>query len=550
MFFVSSSVHAQTIKRFQAVGGGVRDTADFSAGDPLLNANTYTFGGGATDVGVIVRHFELNTPGFGGVCPAINRLRYPSPGAIALRADNGGQISNVVNGNNSEDHSANALVFDQPVYFGLDVINLDFIGTSFSHCCGTCGSTGACHGDYIKIECYSGGVLMNLTAADYNIPANMVYLGTNRFEGNSVGADNLDVLGFIETSFKVDSVIIRQFSKGHCTVGNTAAAGNALVWRPYEIDCSSLTASFTANTVCQGTATSFDASGSTGAISSYEWDFNNDGITDQTTTIPTTTYTYSSSGTFTAELKVFAGSVCVDSTTVSVNVLVLPNITNITSTEPSCGVNDGTITFTFPDEPSRVSIEFSTMGNGGSANYDTYNTADNVGTYTITGLAPGTYDLWVRWGDDNCPVDLSDVTLNDNSVPVAAITTAPTGLCEDISYNWGTTTVAGETYSWDFGPDATPSSAIGAGPHSVSYGNMAPTDPNATWTVELVVTGSNGCKDTASLSRSVRAMPEATPTPTHTTCGLDNGEISFSVQQPPVTGIQFSLDGGSTWENL
>ena len=102
---------------------------------------------------------------------------------------------------------------------------------------------------------------------------------------------------------------------------------------------------------------------------------------------------------------------------VTINNSVAPTVTNITSTHTTCGDDNGTITFTFPDEPSRTNIEFSTMGNGASANYETYTTLDNVGTYTITGLAAGTYDLWVRWGDNNCPVDLSDVTINNSTSP-------------------------------------------------------------------------------------------------------------------------------------
>ena len=40
--------------------------------------------------------------------------------------------------------------------------------------------------------------------------------------------------------------------------------------------------------------------------------------------------------------------------------------------------------------------------------------ADNVGSSTIADVAPGTYDLWVRWGDTDCPVDLPDVTVSES----------------------------------------------------------------------------------------------------------------------------------------
>ena len=36
---------------------------------------------------------------------------------------------------------------------------------------------------------------------------------------------------------------------------------------------------------------------------------------------------------------------------------------------------------------------------------------DDSGSTTYTDLASGTYDLFVRWGNEECPVDLPDVTI-------------------------------------------------------------------------------------------------------------------------------------------
>ncbi|MFK7932451.1 MAG: GEVED domain-containing protein, partial [Saprospiraceae bacterium] len=87
----------------------------------------------------------------------------------------------------------------------------------------------------------------------------------------------------------------------------------------------------------------------------------------------------------------------------------LPNVTSITKTDKTCDGNNGSITFNFTDNPARHAIEFSI--NGGRTWPAAYNVEDNTGSFTINNLAPGTYDLRVRWGNNECPVDLPDRTV-------------------------------------------------------------------------------------------------------------------------------------------
>ena len=74
----------------------------------------------------------------------------------------------------------------------------------------------------------------------------------------------------------------------------------------------------------------------------------------------------------------------------------------VSTTNPDCANNNGKITFQFPDHPSRTNIEFSLDGG------QTYplNVSDNVGMAMFGDLAAGSYDLYVRWGNDECPVNL------------------------------------------------------------------------------------------------------------------------------------------------
>jgi len=85
------------------------------------------------------------------------------------------------------------------------------------------------------------------------------------------------------------------------------------------------TASFTVSPTTprvNQTAT-FDGSGSDvleGTIQTYEWDFDGDGTTDETTTTPTTTHTYSTPVTFDASLTVISDGGDTDTATVRVDV--------------------------------------------------------------------------------------------------------------------------------------------------------------------------------------------------------------------------------------
>lgn len=89
-----------------------------------------------------------------------------------------------------------------------------------------------------------------------------------------------------------------------------------------------------------------------------------------------------------------------------------PSVT-VEGTDPDCGINNGKIKFTFGDNPNRTAIEFSLDG---GQSYP-LNVADNAGMAMFSDLAPGTYALFVRWGNDECAVDLGNVTLEDVRKP-------------------------------------------------------------------------------------------------------------------------------------
>ena len=77
----------------------------------------------------------------------------------------------------------------------------------------------------------------------------------------------------------------------------------------------------------------------------------------------------------------------------------------------------------------------------------------------IQGYAAGSYELWSRWGDDSCPVDLGTFTIADT--PVVTFDTQPTDQTEFVNgnatfsaavdnadvYQWQISTDGGSTFS-------------------------------------------------------------------------------------------------------
>lgn len=76
--------------------------------------------------------------------------------------------------------------------------------------------------------------------------------------------------------------------------------------------------------------------------------------------------------------------------------------------------NSGQIRFDFENHPSRTGIEFSI--NGGQTYPYQFADMQLVG-YTNSNLAAGNYDIWARWGNNACPVDLQDVTIGETAIP-------------------------------------------------------------------------------------------------------------------------------------
>ena len=103
-----------------------------------------------------------------------------------------------------------------------------------------------------------------------------------------------------------------------------------------------------------------------------------------------------------------------------VHVKASPMVT-VSTTPADCDGNGGSVTFSFNDRNDRTNIEFSI--DGGATYPAEFNVSDASGSLTID-LAPGTYHLFTRWGNNECPVDLGNETIS--TPPADECTDCPT----------------------------------------------------------------------------------------------------------------------------
>jgi arylsulfatase A-like enzyme len=85
----------------------------------------------------------------------------------------------------------------------------------------------------------------------------------------------------------------------------------------------------------------------------------------------------------------------------------------IATENPNCGVSDGKIIASFSDTDGRTELEFS-LDSGTSY---PVNIKDNTSTYTFENLEVGDYNVFVRWGNNDCPVELGTFTLTETGCP-------------------------------------------------------------------------------------------------------------------------------------
>ena len=136
-------------------------------------------------------------------------------------------------------------------------------------------------------------------------------------------------------------------------------------------------------------------------------------------------------------------------------------------------------------------------------------------------------------------------TLTQNvtiTAPPTATFTAPATLCTNTSgtITYTGTAPVGSTYAWSFGAGATPSTATGLGPHSVSYSSTG------SKTISLTITAGS-CTATSSNTVLVNTSPTSTFTVAlPTICALANNTFTFTGSAPVGATYTWNFGAGAT----
>ena len=293
------------------------------------------------------------------------------------------------------------------------------------------------------------------------------------------------------------------------------------------------TADFTFTNECFGTLSTFtDVSlPNGGTISNWNWDFDNDGIVDNTNQNPTNAFP--AAGSYTTELQIETALGCVDSITKIVTVHPVP----VAHFGPSDVCLNTATQFT----------DSSTVLTGNIVNWQ-WDFGDGVGTsmqqnpiYTYSNA--GTYNATLTVTTDSGCTHTGTVTVTVYPNPTASFITGD--VCQNLAGQFTDQSVGNggtiNQWDWDFDYNGVT--------HYTDNTQQNPSNNYAaagTYTVELIVTTSAGCSDTVSNPITIHPMPTAAYTYTdvcYTDANVftDNSNVSTGT----ITNWDWDYDDGN-----
>jgi PKD repeat protein len=234
--------------------------------------------------------------------------------------------------------------------------------------------------------------------------------------------------------------------------GSNTVSQNIVV----EVPGSAPVSSFTANptTIDEGGTVNFSIITDPATYTSFEWDFDGNGVIDDTANA-STTFTYPSVGVFTASLTVSNADGSNTSTqTITVNApVVTPPVASFTA-DPSTLDEGGSVNFAITTDPATyTSLSWDFNGDGTAD--DTTNTSASF-TFATAGTYTASLTLTNAGGSNT---STQTITVNTPVVtpPVASFTADPSTLDEGGSVSFVITTdpATYDSLSWDFNGDGT-----------------------------------------------------------------------------------------------
>jgi PKD repeat protein len=283
--------------------------------------------------------------------------------------------------------------------------------------------------------------------------------------------------------------------------------------------------------VCAGQPASFTYTG--GAAGTGAWTFGS-GTPNSASGLGTQTSTWASPGTYPVTLNVTPSNGACLPASLTQNVIVsAPPTSTFTFPASLCLNANGTLTYS-GSAPAGSTYSWNFGADASPA------TAATAGPQTVSWSTAGSKTVSLTVTSGTCSSTTTN-TITVNAAPTSAFTVNPSPVCAmaNTAVTFTGTAAAGSTYTWNFGLGASPLTASGVGPHTVSWGS------NGSKTVGLTVTTS-GCSATSSQTVVVNPIPNSPFVLPASVCVGANASITYagSASAPPGATYNWNVGGG------